>query len=108
MDSVLAFVRQRRKTKRRSVYSYVGVYHIESQEFLGHLSNRSETGFMVTSIKPFEPQQTYQLAMHFLCHNENELRPVEARCLWIRRQGDSFFNAGFQITEPEISTLAAL
>ncbi len=99
MAHVFINVRQRRKAKRQSVYSYVGIYHIASQEFLGHLSNRSETGFMVTSIKPFEVQQSYQLAMHFHNKEETVLHPVEAQCLWVRKERHTvFFNAGFKIT----------
>lgn len=93
---------QRRASKRMPVSTYIGVYRLDSQEFMGHISNRSTTGYMITSTKPFEPQQTYRLAIHYQIQGQEMLRPIELQCLWAQRESNhNFFNAGFKITEAD-------
>ena len=104
LDSVMAHfltkILQRRTSRRTPVSTYIGVYKLDSQEFMGHISNRSTTGYMITSTKPFEPQQTYRLAMHYQIQEQKMLHPIELQCLWAQRENNNgFFNAGFKITE---------
>ncbi len=102
MAHFLTKILQRRTSRRTPVSTYIGVYKLDSQEFVGHISNRSTTGYMITSTKPFEPQQTYRLAMHYQIQEQKMLHPIELQCLWAQRENNNgFFNAGFKITEAD-------
>ena len=97
---------QRRRSRRRIVSSYVGIYDFDSEEFIGHLTNRSRSGLMITGTKAMEPCQTYHLRMQSDSFDTAQnLHTLEARCLWARQESnDEFFTSGFQIDKANQQT----
>lgn len=97
---------QRRRSKRRLVSSYVGIYDLDSDEFIGHLTNRSRSGLMITGTKALEPSQTYHLGIKSDSFEAPQsLHTLEARCLWARQESkDEFFTSGFQIDKANQQT----
>ncbi|MBL4607836.1 MAG: PilZ domain-containing protein [Pseudomonadales bacterium] len=94
-------LQKRRKSKRRLISNYIGVYDLEAEEFVGHLTNRSRTGLMITSTKAFEPSHTYFLGIQGGAFGSSQnLQTLEAKCLWARQESlDEFFTSGFKIDE---------
>jgi hypothetical protein len=90
---------QRRGARRRTVSSYVGIYDLETEEFIGHLTNRSSSGLMITGTKALEPSQTYHLGMQSGSFDSpGNLHTLKARCLWAKQETkDEFFTSGLQI-----------
>lgn len=90
---------QKRRAKRRVVSNYIGIYDLETDDFVGHLSNRSRTGLMITSRKPFEPLQAYRLGVESGARQASQnLQAVYVQCLWARQEpGETFYYSGFRI-----------
>ena len=97
---------QRRKSKRHIVSSYVGIYDLDSEEFIGHLTNLSRSGMMVTGTKALEPSQTYHLGIQSESFAAPEnLHPLEAKCLWAKQElKDELFTSGFIIDKASRET----
>ena len=92
---------QKRRAKRRLISSYVGIYDLETEEFVGHLSNRSRTGLMITSTKPFEPRQAYHLGIESGSNETPQtLQALDVQCLWAKQEFQgAFYYSGFQIED---------
>lgn len=102
---------EKRKAQRKQTEHFLGVYHRETEEFIGRLIDLSVKGMMIRAVLNMDVNSIYEFRIdlptpvagrHFLA--------FDAKCVWWRASAKSKnkYDVGFKITNiifKEIETI---
>ena len=91
---------EKRKAQRKQTVAFLGVYHRETEEFLGRLIDMSVNGIMIRAVQNMDVNSIYEFRIdlptpiagrHFLI--------FDAECVWCRDSAKSKnrYDVGFKI-----------
>lgn len=93
---------ERRKASRKQTDHFFGIYHRETDEFIGKLLDLSTNGMMISALCSMIPKTMYEIRIVFPKPIEgNNMLTFDAECVWCCESTSSNkkYNAGFYFTE---------
>jgi c-di-GMP-binding flagellar brake protein YcgR len=86
----------KRKRDRYKLLKYLKIYDQNTETFMGHLVDISNSGMLAVSEDPIPVEVDYDLWIKVL----SEKVTLQARCVWCREDPEiESFNAGFHFLE---------
>ena len=91
----------RRSIQRRHLIYYLRIWDLKTDQLLGHIVDINTDGFMLISEKPIEPNQTFDLEIHWNSPEDKEIRiKFQAISRWSNNDvNPAFFDTGFELIE---------
>ena len=92
----------RRAVMRRHLIYYLRVWDRNSKKLLGHIVDINTGGFMLISEQQIEPEQTFDLEIHWSTPDDTEIKiPFRAESRWSSNDVNSaFYDTGFKLLGP--------
>ncbi len=89
----------RRTIKRRHLIYYLRVWDLKTDRLLGHIVDINTGGFMLISEQQIEPDQTFELEIHWNTSDDTEIRiQFQAMSRWGSNDvNPAFFDTGFEL-----------
>ena len=107
-------MKERRKDPRKQTDHFFGVYHRETDEFIGKLIDLSTRGMMIQAILNMDVGSIYEIRIDLPKPvAEKRYLGFDAECVWCRESTRSKgnYDVGFQMTEikfKEMETIQSL
>lgn len=91
----------RRSIQRRHLIYYLRIWDLKTDQLLGHIVDINTGGFMLISEKQIEPNQTFDLEIHWNSPEDEEIRiKFQAISRWSDNDvNTAFFDTGFELIE---------
>lgn len=98
----MASMDERRKDQRKQTEHFLGVYHRETEEFIGRLVDLSVTGMMIRAVQNIDVNCLYEFRIVLPTFvGGRDYLELDAMCVWLIHSTKSFgkLDVGFMFTE---------
>jgi len=102
---------ERRKAPRKQTDHFFGIYHRETDEFIGKLLDLSTKGMMISALRSMIAKATYEIRIVFpLPIGGKYMLTFDAECVWCceSTSSDKKYRAGFHFTDIYLDELETI